>query len=157
MGVHLKHISITFDTRVERSLFITSADYAYFDNGALRTLGGSFDVMTPALRLQGSNDSAEILLLQERRAISMFLNIRTVEVDITNSYCATGCCRLLSLEHEEYVLANDIQQLRIVGLRHEPEVVVWQERWDLASGAGSRLSETLMRRKVDLNSQTSFV
>jgi hypothetical protein len=148
----IKHVSIAFDIRSQHSILMTGSVYKELDQ-----LGPaqSFDSTSAADRLGRAHYVAKSVLQYERSrlwyAVGQFSSICTIELDMTNAYCAIGCCRQLFFNKDD-LDGITIQQMRVVGLRHEAEMKEWQDEWD--SWVASESVNGLEKWEVELNPKT---
>jgi hypothetical protein len=131
----IKHISVAFCTRAEPSLHPTVTrrtwDYYERNNTGARHIG-PFDQTDAATRMvqvhQYALDSLELHRDRIWRAFAQFLSKTSIEIDLTNAYCAFGCCRLLDLGWWE-LDSLMAEKYRILGLRNDAEATAFVRNW----------------------------
>jgi hypothetical protein len=134
----MKHISVAFCTRAEPSLHPTVTrrtwDYYERNNTGARHIG-PFDQTDAATRMVQVHQYALDSLMLHRHhmwaGLAQFLcgdNLTSIEIDLTNAYCAFGCCRLLDLGWWELdrLMA---EKYRVLGLRNNAEATAFVRNW----------------------------
>jgi hypothetical protein len=67
-----------------------------------------------------SRDALSLMREDIWEHIAEFVNLDTIEIDLSNAYCALGDCRVLSIDWQTLAGVQP-KVVRILGLRHEQE------------------------------------
>jgi len=86
---------------------------------------GLFDLANHTGRLGVAHVAAKALLARNRevlwRDFSKFKSLQTIEVDVTNTCCPVGCCRVMELEWNMFKSGIKLKEIRILGLHNATE------------------------------------
>lgn len=127
----IKHVSFAMDSL---AAYVSSGfPYTSWDSTEAMSQG-NFDQTIISERLDGIHGEVYGLYMKEHsrltNSIAVMKKLSTMEIDFSNAYCLTGCCRMADVQNPRLAHAmGRLQSVRFLGLRNEKEQNNLMQDW----------------------------